>query len=111
MTSTDSGIWSENGTHKSADSTDINHNKSGVKGHYRDNSFGGSSGYGSVSSQTGGARPKLSEVNGQNIPKVELMYRGYLFYSLKDRNLFHRVDTIGNIFTLENITDGVHEMK
>ena len=42
--------------------------------------------------------------------------RGYLFFSLKDRNLFHRVDTIGNIFTSdaamsENITDGVHEMK
>ena len=33
-----------------------------------------------------------------------------------DRNLFHRVDTIGNIFTIgvatsENITDGVHEKK
>ena len=42
--------------------------------------------------------------------------RGYLFFSLKDRNLFHRVDTIGNILTSgaatsENITDGVHEMK
>ena len=38
------------------------------------------------------------------------------FFSEKDRNLFHRVDTIGNIFTSgaatsENITDGVHEMK
>ena len=36
-------------------------------------------------------------------------YRGYLFFSVKDRNLFHRVDTIGNIFTSgaatsENIT-------
>ena len=36
------------------------------------------------------------------------------FFSVKDRNLFHRVDTIGNIFTSgeatsENITDGVHE--
>ena len=35
------------------------------------------------------------------------------FLSVKDRNLFHRVDTIGNIFTSgaatsENITDGVH---
>ena len=35
---------------------------------------------------------------------------------MKDRNLFHQVDTIGNIFTSgeatsENITDGVHEMK
>ena len=43
-------------------------------------------------------------------------YRGYLFFSVKDRNLFHRVDTISNIFTSgaatsENITDGVHEMK
>ena len=42
--------------------------------------------------------------------------RGYLFYSVKDRNLFHRVDTIGKFFTSgaatsENITDGVHEMK
>ena len=44
------------------------------------------------------------------------MNRGYLSFSVKDRNLFHRVDTIGNIFTRgaamsENITDGVHEMK
>ena len=43
-------------------------------------------------------------------------YRGYLFFSMKDRNLFHRVDTIGNIFTSgavtsENITDGVQVMK
>ena len=35
---------------------------------------------------------------------------------MKNRNLFHRVDTIGNIFTSgaatrENITGGVHEMK
>ena len=44
--------------------------------------------------------------------------RGYFFFffSVKDRNLFHRVDTIGNIFTSgkatsENITGGVHEMK
>ena len=41
---------------------------------------------------------------------------GYLFFSAKDRNLFHRVDIIGNIFTSgeatsENITDSVHEMK
>ena len=27
------------------------------------------------------------------------IYRGCLFFSVKDRNLFHRVDTIGNIFT------------
>ena len=44
------------------------------------------------------------------------VYRGYLFFSVKDRNLLHRVDTIGNIFTSgaatsENITDGVHSMK
>ena len=43
-------------------------------------------------------------------------YRGYLFFSVKDRNLFHPVDTISNIFTCgpatsENITDGVHKMK
>ena len=42
--------------------------------------------------------------------------RGYLFFSVKGRNLFHRVDTIGNIFTSgaaksESITDGVYEMK
>ena len=41
---------------------------------------------------------------------------GFLFFSVKDRNLFHRVETISNIFmsgaaTSENITDGVHEMK
>ena len=35
---------------------------------------------------------------------------------MKDRNLFHQVDTIGNIFTsgaplVKNITDGVHKMK
>ena len=38
------------------------------------------------------------------------------FFSVKDRNSFHRVDTIGNIFTSgaatkEKITDDVHEMK
>ena len=48
--------------------------------------------------------------------EVLRIYRGYLFFSVKDRNLFHRVNTIGNIFTNgeatgENITDGVHEMK
>ena len=30
--------------------------------------------------------------------------RIFVFFSVKDRNLFHRVDTIGNI------TDGVHEI-
>ena len=44
------------------------------------------------------------------------IYRGYLVFSVSDRNLFHREDTIGNIFTSgaatsENITDGVHEKK
>ena len=38
------------------------------------------------------------------------------FFPVKDRNLFHRVDTIGNVFTSgsatrENITDDVYEMK
>ena len=28
-----------------------------------------------------------------------VIHRRYLFFSVKDRNLFHRVDTIGNIFT------------
>ena len=42
--------------------------------------------------------------------------RIFIFFSVKDRNLFHRVDTIDNIFTSgvatsENITDGVHAMK
>ena len=39
-----------------------------------------------------------------------------LLFSVKDRNLFNLVNTIGNIFTRgfatrENITDGVHSMK
>ena len=39
-----------------------------------------------------------------------------MFFSERDRNLFHRVETIGNIFTSsaatsDNITGGVHEMK
>ena len=38
------------------------------------------------------------------------------FFSVKDRNLFHLVNTIGNIFTCgcatrENITDGVHSTR
>ena len=38
------------------------------------------------------------------------------FRMVKDRNSFHRVDTMSNIFTsgeatIEIITDGVHEMK
>ena len=48
--------------------------------------------------------------------RVVERYRGYLFSSVKNLNLFLRVDTLGNIFTsgaatIENITDGVHEMK
>ena len=65
VTSTDSGVWSENGS-KNYQMLDINHNGVGIKGHYRENSFGGSSGYGSVSSQNGGARPKILK----DIPKV-----------------------------------------
>ena len=47
---------------------------------------------------------------------ANVRHREYLSFSVKDRNLFHRVDNIGNIFTSgaatsENITDGVHEMK
>ena len=39
-----------------------------------------------------------------------IINRGYLFFLVKDRNLFHRVDTIGNIFTSgENITNGVQD--
>ena len=39
-----------------------------------------------------------------------------VFLSVKDRNFFHVVNTIGNIFTRgcatrENITDGVRSMK
>ena len=50
------------------------------------------------------------------LPNTMKLLRGYLFFSVKDRNLFNRVDTIGNIFmsgfaTGENITDCVHEMK
>ena len=33
------------------------------------------------------------------------------YFSGKDRSLFHFVNTTGNIFTRENITDGVHSMK
>lgn len=54
LTSTDSGVWSEapRGSGESA---------SPQKGatHVRENSYGGSSGYGSLSSFPGGARPKL----------------------------------------------------
>lgn len=75
VTSTDSGVWSESGAtfnHVGLKPLDINHNGLGVKGHYRDNSYGGSSGYGSVNSQNGGARPKLVAVNAEAGPKVVL---------------------------------------
>ena len=63
MTSTDSGIWSENSSKVYNPATlDENHNGKEFKGHFRDDSYGGSSGYGSVSSQNGGARPKLPVV-------------------------------------------------
>lgn len=39
--------------------TDINHNGVQVKGHGREDSYGGSSGYGSVNSRDGGAIPKV----------------------------------------------------
>lgn len=68
VTSTDSGIWSENSS-KSYQMVDINHNGVDVKSHYRENSFGGSSGYGSVSSQNGGARPKLLTDIPKRIPE------------------------------------------
>lgn len=77
MTSTDSGIWSENGS-KAYQTVDINHNGLEVKGHYRENSYGGSSGYGSVSSQNGGARPKL--VMGTDIPKVQVFFCCEVFF-------------------------------
>ena len=42
--------------------------------------------------------------------------RGYLVFFVKDQNLFHRVDTIGNIFlsgkaTRENITNGCSRVE
>ena len=57
----------------------------------------------------------FTDISRYPIGKHEIN-RGYLFFSVKDLNLFHRVDTIGNIFTSgaatsENITDGVYEIK
>ena len=45
-----------------------------------------------------------------------MKYTEYFFFLVKDRNLFHLVNSIGNIFTSgkatrENISDGVHSMK
>ena len=50
------------------------------------------------------------------VPQKPIKYIEDIFFFVKDRNLFHRVDTIGNSFisgeaTSENITDGVYEMK
>ena len=58
-------------------------------------------------------------VDSYKLCLAQLQYkikRIYVFFSVKDRNLLQRVDTIGNIFTSgtamsENITNGVHEMK
>ena len=64
-----------------------------------------------------GTYPNLLSLGSASVTLLwSKINRGYLFFSVKDRNLFHRVDTIGNIFTSgaaksENITDGVHEMK
>ena len=60
--------------------------------------------------------PKSGLSGKELIFDLRVINRGYLFFSVKDRNLFHRVDTISNIFTSgtatsEIITDGVHEMK
>lgn len=65
MTSIDSGIWSESGTTptKATPTVDINHNGMEMKGHYRDGSYGGSSGYGSVNGHVNGARPKVPVVH------------------------------------------------
>ena len=62
---------------------------------------------------------RLRQKNLADIMLCIIIHRGYLvffFFPVKDRNSFHRVDTIGNTFTSgaatsENITDGVHEMK
>lgn len=64
MTSTDSGIWSEGGstpTKQDVKVTEVNCNGQ-VRGHLRVDSYGGSSGYGSVNSRDGGARPKVNPV-------------------------------------------------
>lgn len=72
VTSADSGVWSENGTMTTEHRRmDMNHNSVEGKGHHRDNSYGGSSGYGSVSSQNGGARPKLVSMDTGSGIKTE----------------------------------------
>lgn len=59
----DSGIWAENGTGSrifGGGVASVTMNGKGQKVHFRDDSLGGSSGYGSMSSSKGGgARPKL----------------------------------------------------
>lgn len=54
LTSTDSGVWSE-ASRGSGESASLQKGAT----HVRENSYGGSSGYGSLSSFPGGARPKL----------------------------------------------------
>lgn len=54
LTSTDSGVWSE-APRGSGESASLQKGAT----HVRENSYGGSSGYGSLSSFPGGARPKL----------------------------------------------------
>ncbi|XP_061188419.1 OTU domain-containing protein 3-like [Saccostrea echinata] len=61
MTSTDSGVWSE----ASRSSGDYASPQTGAT-HVRENSYGGSSGYGSLSSFPGGARPKQTQIKPQS---------------------------------------------
>ncbi|XP_046332448.1 OTU domain-containing protein 3-like [Haliotis rufescens] len=70
-TSTDSGIWSDSGTGlRVFGATSISNSTSSRKGqrvHFRDDSLGGSSGYGSLNSDRGGARPKLIAIPTQPV--------------------------------------------
>ena len=59
----------------------------------------------------------LSKYNSKekHLLQIGVLNRGYLFFSVKDRNLF-QVNIIVNIFisgaaTSENITHDVHNMK
>lgn len=97
LTSTDSGVWSE--APRGSGESPLSLSQKGAT-HVRENSYGGSSGYGSLSSFPGGARPKLP-------PQVR-----ELFQSLSDRfiggTLFQvvKVDS-GRVFILI-ITIGCH---
>ena len=58
----------------------------------------------------------LVSFTGSFTGNLYVINRGYLFFSVKERNLFHRVNTIGIVFKSgaarsENITDGVYELK